>query len=140
MRIAQIALTALLAISLPAFGQNNKDKEHQYHPQAAPSHGPAPVRAPRPAPPQQNEMHPQDRAIGAGAIRLRQATRLCRQERNFSDKPGHPNAPHVDGNKWVGHDTGRNDDRYHMDQPWEHGQFTGGFGPSHRWRFGGRRT
>lgn len=60
------------------------------------------------------------------------------QPRNFSDKPGHPNAPHVDNGKtWVGHDTGRNDPSLHMDHPWEHGHFTGGFGPSHRWRLGG---
>jgi hypothetical protein len=58
--------------------------------------------------------------------------------RNFSDKPGHPNAPHVDNGKtWVGHDTGRNDPHYHLDQPWAHGHFTGGFGPHHVWRIGG---
>ena len=59
------------------------------------------------------------------------------QQRNYSDKAGHPNAPHVDGNKWVGHDTGKNDANYHLDKPWEHGHFTGGFGPSHRWRLAG---
>ena len=58
--------------------------------------------------------------------------------RNYSDKDGHPNAPHVDkGNKWVGHDTGRDDVHYHLDHPWEHGHFNGGFGPDHRWRLGG---
>jgi|SRR5580693_5163160 hypothetical protein len=58
--------------------------------------------------------------------------------RNFSDHPGHPNAPHVDrGKTWVGHDTGPGDARYHMDHPWAHGRFTGGFGPSHVFRLGG---
>ena len=58
--------------------------------------------------------------------------------RNYRDKDGHPNAPHVDkGNKWVGHDTGRDDPHYHLDHPFEHGHFTGGFGPDHRWRLGG---
>jgi hypothetical protein len=57
--------------------------------------------------------------------------------RNFSDKTGHPNAPHVDNNRWVGHDTGRDDPHYHLDHPWEHGHFTGGFGPDHRWRLAG---
>jgi hypothetical protein len=58
--------------------------------------------------------------------------------RNFNDHPGHPNAPHVDkGDHWVGHDTGRNDPHYHLDHPWEHGRFTGGFGPDHHWRLGG---
>ena len=58
--------------------------------------------------------------------------------RNFSDKPGHPNVPHVDkGNKWVGHDTGKNEPSYHLDHPWEHGHFTGGFGPHHVWHLAG---
>jgi hypothetical protein len=57
--------------------------------------------------------------------------------RNFNDAPGHPNNPHVDERGWVGHDTGRNDPHYHLDQPWQHGHFTAGFGPSHVWRLGG---
>jgi hypothetical protein len=57
--------------------------------------------------------------------------------RNFRDKEGHPNAPHVDGKTWVGHDTGRDDARYHLDHPWEHGHFTGGIGRGHLWRLGG---
>ena len=43
----------------------------------------------------------------------------------------------MDGNKWVGHDTGKDDPRFHVDRPWEHGHFTGGFGPSHVWRLAG---
>ncbi len=58
--------------------------------------------------------------------------------RNFSDAPGHPNAPHVDPhNNWVGHDTGPNDPHYHIDHPWEHGHFSGGFGPHHVWHLAG---
>src|SRR5580693_5045187 len=60
------------------------------------------------------------------------------EHRNFSDHEGHPNAPHVDkGNHWVGHDTGRDDPHYHLDHPWEHGRFNGGFGPEHHWRIAG---
>ena len=60
------------------------------------------------------------------------------EHRNFSDKPGHPNVPHVDeGRHWVGHDTGRDDPHYHLDHPWEHGHFTGGFGKGHVWHLAG---
>ncbi|HML15853.1 MAG TPA: hypothetical protein VK419_02460 [Bryobacteraceae bacterium] len=60
------------------------------------------------------------------------------QNRSFADKPGHPEAPHVHSNgQWIGHDTGKNDPRYHLDQPWAHGHFTGGFGRSHVWRLAG---
>lgn len=57
---------------------------------------------------------------------------------HFNDKPGHPDAPHVDkGKTWVGHDTGHDDVQLRLDHPWEHGHFAGGFGPSHRWRLEG---
>jgi hypothetical protein len=58
-------------------------------------------------------------------------------QHNFSDKSGHPAVPHVDGKNWVGHDTGPNDPHYHLDHPWEHGHFTGGFGPGHVWHLAG---
>jgi hypothetical protein len=61
------------------------------------------------------------------------------QPRNFAEQPGHPNAPHVDArtDRWVGHDTGRNDANYHLDRPWEHGHFPGAFGPTHVYRLRG---
>jgi hypothetical protein len=43
----------------------------------------------------------------------------------------------VDGHKWVGHDSGRDDARYHVDHPFEHGRFGGGFGPGHVWHLAG---
>ena len=57
---------------------------------------------------------------------------------SYQDFHGHPDAPHVhsDG-RWVGHDEGRDDARFHFDHPWEHGHFAGGFGPSHVWRLRG---
>jgi hypothetical protein len=73
-----------------------------------PSHGPAPVHEAHPAP------------------------------QHFNDHEGHPDAPHVHSNgKWVGHDTGRSDAHYHLDHPWEHGHFTGGFGRGHVWHLSG---
>jgi hypothetical protein len=60
------------------------------------------------------------------------------EHRSFADKNGHPDAPHVHTNgKWIGHDTGPNDVHYHLDHPWEHGHFTGGFGRGHVWRLAG---
>jgi hypothetical protein len=117
MRTSHLALSALLIFSVPLFAQG-----HENHPAphpAPPTHGPSafhgtPYHAPEPA---HGQPAPQ---------------------RNYADHPGHPNAPHVDpGNHWVGHDTGRDDPHYHLDHPWEHGHFSGGFGPSHVWRIEG---
>ena len=43
---------------------------------------------------------------------------------------------HANG-EWIGHNTGRADPHYHIDHPWAHGHFSGGFGPGHVWRLGG---
>lgn len=100
---------ALLLASLPAFAQGHPESHAESHPRP-PAHGPAPVKNPHPV----------------------------EEHRNYSDAPGHPNAPHVDrGRTWVGHDTGKDDPHYHLDHPWEHGHFTGGFGPHHVWHLAG---
>ena len=108
MKPIHLALTALLLCSIPAFAQ----REHE---------GARPTPPPRRGPePYHGTPHAPD------------------EHRNYSDRAGHPNAPHVDnGRVWVGHDQGRDDQRFHVDHPFEHGRFTGGFGPSHRWRLGG---
>jgi hypothetical protein len=115
MKPVQIALATLLVLTVPAFAQHHEGESHpsggggQMH-QPIPAHGPSAFKGnPRPVGP----------------------------ERNFSDKDGHPNAPHVDGKNWVGHDTGRDDARYRNDHPFAHGRFTGGFGRGHVWRLGG---
>jgi hypothetical protein len=51
---------------------------------------------------------------------------------------GSPVAPHVDERgRWLGHESGRDDPHYHVDHPWEHGRFPGGFGRSHVFRLQG---
>ena len=83
------------------------------------------------------------REVGGGFIPKRgpapvKQAHPVEENRKFNDKEGHPEAPHVHTNgQWVGHDTGRDDARLHLDHPWEHGHFTGGFGRGHVWRLEG---
>lgn len=57
---------------------------------------------------------------------------------NHADYPDHPNVPHVHWNgQWVGHNFARNDARFHLDHPWEHGRFPGGIGPRFVFRLQG---
>lgn len=111
-----LILTVLLVLSVPAFAKHGerKGEDHERGKQNKsyiPSRGPSKVRNP-----------PHEAS----------------QSRGYRDMEGHPNAPHIhpDG-KWVGHDTGRNDARYHLDHPWEHGRFNGGFGRRHIYRIEG---
>jgi hypothetical protein len=113
MKTIQIALAALLVLSVPAFaqhqGEQTKPSGGGGH-QAIPSHGPKALTG---------------------------TPHAAEPKRNYSDQAGHPNAPHVDGKNWVGHDTGRGDANYHLDHPFAHGRFTGGFGRGNVWRLGG---
>jgi hypothetical protein len=154
--IAVLAAAAVLAV--PSFAQ----KQEESHPAPPPSpghygggpppaHGPEPAKAPPksapqpppPAhPPAQAEPHPQppknndpDQEAHK-TVPQRQATPEPRQ--NYNDAPGHPDSPHVhDNGQWVGHDSGRDDPHYHLEHPYEHGHFEGGFGPSHHWHLVG---
>src|SRR5579871_3558266 len=132
MRAANLFLTAVLALALPAIAQEKPEPRGRPMP-PPPTRGPAPYRAPKAAP----QRHTNDVQQQRQSNEVQQQPQE-HQQRHFNDKPGHPDAPHVDpGNRWVGHDTGRDDANYHVDHAFEHGRFTGGFGPSHRWRLGG---
>ena len=108
-RVLPLFLSLFLTFSLPALAQHESHGGgHAVGGGYIPKHGPAPARG-TPARPAP-----------------------AREE------AGHPEAPHVHHNgTWVGHDAGRDDARFHIDHPWEHGRFTGGFGRGHVWRIAG---
>jgi hypothetical protein len=132
-----VLLTVLLVLSVPRFllaGGAGAQRQGAQHSTArdvgrghVPAHGPAPVRS---APSHASENRaPENHAAEA---------RPQDNSRSFRDKPSHPEVPHVHHNdQWVGHDSGRDDPHYHVDHPWEHGRFTGGFGRGHVFRLGG---
>lgn len=118
-----------------------------------PAHGPPPVRS---APPRASdnrgsenrapdnrtaenrgpENRPQDNH--AQESRPQEGRPQEGDRRSYRDQPSHPEAPHVHRNDtWVGHDSGRDDPHYHLDHPWEHGHFPGGFGRGHEYHLGG---
>jgi hypothetical protein len=116
-----IGLAVLVCVGV--FAQGNKGRDGGKPPEVGgghiPAHGPAPAKAPKPArtapPPRTQQPVPQ----GGNHIAV--------------DKKDHPELPHVHAknDQWVGHGTGRDDPHYHLDRPFEHGRFNGGFGPQH---------
>jgi hypothetical protein len=120
------SVAALLWLSMPASAQDKSGHDQ---------------------PVQEQSVHatPPNHGVGGGHVPARGPVAVkgeptpSDKERNFVDEPGHPNAPHVNASddKWIGHETGPNDPHYHLDHPWEHGHFGGGFGPSHVWHLAG---
>jgi len=115
--VKTIVLLSVL-ICAPAFAQHGGESHGGGHQASVggghiPARGPAPARSSQPARGQEH---------GAAT-----------ENHVDADEPGHPNVPHVDArnDRWVGHDSGANDAHYHLDHPWAHGRFTGGFGRDH---------
>jgi len=114
MKKALTVLSVVLCLSLVGLAQKDKKSaKPEVGGGYIPKHGPAPVPhgAPAQAPSRGNRV---------------------------ADKPGHPEAPHVHTNgQWVGHSSGPNDARYHLDRPWAHGRFPGTIGAGHMFRLVG---
>jgi len=128
MRTFTSSLAFLVVLALSAASAAAQERERKAPPppprprveRHIPAHGPAPA----PAAPSRQAPHPGAQPNAA--------------PRNFRDQAGHPNAPHVHADdRWIGHDGGRGDVRYHVDHPFPHGRFTGGFGPGHVFRLAG---
>jgi len=112
MRSAPLVFAALIAFNLPAFAEHDDhgDRVDREYSRTAPAQGPREYRG-----------HPRQYYEGW----------------DFQDHYGHPYYPHVDGTRWVGHDTGRDDEHYRLDSPWKRGHWDGGFGREHMWRLAG---
>jgi hypothetical protein len=110
MRSSTKLLVAVLLFAFPAFAQHGGE-HHDVGGGYIPNHGPAPSH---------NVAPHNDHQVA---------------NKSFRDAPGHPEAPHVHHNgTWVG--SGPRPE-LHLDHPWEHGRFTGGFGRGHVWRLAG---
>jgi hypothetical protein len=117
-KLAGSLLALALMVSVSAYAQRGHEEEHGG---GRVGGGYVPPRGPAPRAPQG---HPAPVARPAAPV-----------AHNYRDAAAHPEVPHVHTNgEWVGHEP---DARLHMDHPWAHGHFTGGFGPGHVFHLAG---
>ena len=135
---AFIGVLAALLLAAGAHAEGRPEGQSQAHGSARetggghiPSRGPPAAHQPRAVTPER-QAPPAPHGEPRGA-------RPEGAQPTFQDRPGHPDAPHVHSKNdaWVGHDSGRGDEHYHVDRPWEHGRFPGRVGAGHVWRMHG---
>jgi hypothetical protein len=108
---------ALVILAQPGFAQEHGGDHGGGHPGGGAPHY-APSHGPERGPAHQVAAHP-------GPVE---------HPEHVHPTIAHPERPHVEPDgRWVGHAAGH----YHVDHPWAHGHWNGGFGPDHRWRLGG---
>ena len=123
--ISLMSLVLICSIPLVAHDAYQRGKEQPHGGGERVGHGYIPQHGPPPAPPNRATPHAPE-ARGQAV------------PRTYRDQNGHPDAPHVHhDDTWVGHETGHNDARFHLDHPWEHGHFTLGIGPHFVYRIEG---
>ncbi|MDQ2712974.1 MAG: hypothetical protein M3Y24_12240 [Acidobacteriota bacterium] len=135
MKTSSLLIASLLLVSAHAFAQHEHEQgrpeggaPHNVGGGHIPEHGPGP--APEHGGSDRGRQAPQDRGGHDNGNRP--------DSRSFSDERGHPDAPHVHADdRWVGHDSGRDDPHYRRDDPWEHGHFRGPIGHDHVYRLAG---
>lgn len=129
--------------SAAAFAQRPRDnQQHQQGNHAAPQqhevgNGHIPQHGP-----EQGHAAPRGEAPARSAEPAGRTQEQARG-RTYRDQPSHPEAPHVHArsDEWVGHATVRDDPRYRLEHPWQHGRFAEAIGPSHIFRIrGGSRA
>ena len=149
-KLVRIGTTCFLGLSLSVFvGAPLARAQHGHGGGGAPGGGfggHVPARGPSPAPAApQTAAPPPPRPAQAQAVAPppprggeQRGGSAPPPRPSYNDHEGHPDYPHVHTNgQWVGHESGRGDPNFHVDRPYEHGLFTGGFGPRHRWRLRG---
>lgn len=151
---AILVTSALILFTVPLYAQDNRDqrgggqnqrssaKQEQRSRQApahpAPQHGPQPYRSRTGSVPADRNNVPAQNRNGAENRNSAENRNGTMQDNRGGNRETGRVTPHVDGRgNWVGHNTGPNDVHYHLDHPFEHGHFNGGFGPSHVWRLEG---
>ena len=138
-------MAAFLIISVVAFTQDRgQDRNRGSQRSQAPGAGAAvggghiPARGPAPAPPRPA---PEARAPGRPQAEspARSGQQQSGRDARFRDQATHPDAPHVhaNGDRWIGHNSGRNDQNYRLDRSAGQRRFTGGIGRSHVYRLVG---